>query len=168
MKHLTIAISLILSLISLETQATETPKEIVTGRCHMSYCWWWGIEKLETIQTENNNKLIKVSVKTTDAQYSEAQMDKQGYPDLPAKNAQWGDTTEAFIFCSKQLPAYIEYSQEQKKFITSVFIGLSGATEGIENLYTYACRSQISLATNPELSEITLEKPTDIFNHTIK
>jgi len=143
MKRLIIAASLMTCLIPLTAQATESPTDIVVGRCSMNYCWWWGIEKLETIQTENNNKLIKVSVKTTDAQYSEAQMDKQGYPDLPAKNAQWGDTTEAFIFCSKQLPAYIEYSQEQKKFITSVFIGLSGATEGIENLYTYALsRSQ--------------------------
>ncbi len=166
MKHLTIAISLIAALISLETQATETPENIVTGRCHMSYCWWWGIEKLETIQTENN-KLIKVSVKTTDAEYSEAEMDSQGYPDLPAKNAQWSETSEAFIFCSKQLPAYIEYDKEQKKFIATVFVGLSGATEGIENLYTYVCRSQISLA-NPKFSDITLEKPTDIFNYTIK
>ncbi len=136
-------------------------KDIVLGRCHMDSCWWWKVEKTENIQSESKGELIKVSVRTTTVEYSSSEVDKNGYPDFPPKKSHWEKVSEAFVFCSTTLPAYIEYDKDKKIFIGTLFGATSGATEGIENLYSHICNSEIK--SNAESSEINLEKPTDIF-----
>ena len=143
------------------SQQNKKSKDIVLGRCHMDSCWWWKVEKTENIQSESKGELIKVSVRTTTVEYSSSEIDKKGYPDLPPKKSRWEKASEAFVFCSKTLPAYIEYDKDKKVFTGTLFGATSGATEGIENLYSHICNSEIK--SNAESSEINLEKPTDIF-----
>jgi uncharacterized protein YecT (DUF1311 family) len=146
---------------------------IVMGRCHMNGCWWWKVEKTETIKTEKQNKLIKVYTRSTSAEYSDAYVDKHGYPAVPAKKAKWDDIVESYIFCSSKLPTYIDYSKEKKKYTAVVPFSQDGETygvsEGIGNLYAYICHNgqkpKVEISADMELSEILLDKPTDIFNH---
>jgi hypothetical protein len=89
-----------------------------------------------------------------------------------SENKRWSkNVSEAFIFCSPKLPAYIEYNKETKKFTGTIPFNqdgsTSGATEGIGNLYSYVCGKQSIFEISPELkfSEIVIEKPTDIFKY---
>jgi len=145
---------------------------IVLGRCHMNSCWWWKVEKTETIRAERKDKLVKAYVKTTSADYSETEVERDGYPGLPPAQAQWGGAAEVFLFCSKKLPTYIEYNQDNGQFTGTVPFdpsgATSGATEGIGNLYLYVCHSDkkpvFEIDPKLELSEIVLKNPKDIFN----
>jgi len=151
----------------------DIPKNVVPGRCHMNSCWWWKVENTENIQAENKGRLVKVHVKTTSADYSDAEVEKNGYPDFPLPQAQWDNTTEVFLFCSKKLPTYIEYHQDSGQFTGTVPFdqsgATSGATEGIGNLYLYVCNSGkqpvFEMSAELEFSEMILKKPTDIYNY---
>jgi hypothetical protein len=119
-----------------------------------------------------------------DVEYSDLEVEKHGYPNFPPEKSQWDNISEVFIFCSKKLPAYIEYDEEKKKFTGAIPFGQdgfpSGATEGIANLYLYICDNirvsngsehpGLGFVISSELgfSEIAIEKPTDIFNYPIK
>jgi hypothetical protein len=141
-------------------------QSIVMGRCHMDSCWWWKVEDSQMMKSNNQGALIKVLVKTTNIDYPRSVVDKKGYPDLPPKKAKWSDTDETFIFCSNQLPAYFDYDKEQKKFVGYVFTGSYGVTEGAEHLYTHICQQEINSNTDGTegLSDVSIDKPTDIFN----
>jgi uncharacterized protein len=157
-------------------------KDVVLGRCHMNSCWWWRVEKMETIRSEKRGKLVKVHVRVTDAEYSDSELEKHGYPNFPPKESKWDSVSETFVFCSKRLPTYIVYDEEKKKFTGTIPFDQdgfsSGVTEGIANLYLYICDNVrvsnggehpgLGFAINTDLvfSEITIEKPTDIFNYT--
>ncbi|MCX7091980.1 MAG: lysozyme inhibitor LprI family protein [Methylobacter sp.] len=151
-------------------------KNVVQGRCHMNSCWWWKIEKQETIQSESKGELVKVYVSTTTIDYSDSEIDSKGYPDFPPEKSQWEDKSEAFVFCSKKLPAYIAYDEEIKKFTGTVPFdqdgASAGATEGIGNLYSYICNKgkepKFEISSELEFSEITLETPKDIFKYPMK
>lgn len=143
-------------------------KNIVTGRCHMDGCWWWKVEKTKSIQSESKGELIEVTVRITEAEYSSAEVDKKGYPDFPAKNTQWEQAREVFILCSKTFPTYIAFDEETKKFTGTMLGNSSGATEGIENLYSHICNGNSQFNSNSEVADITLDKPTDIFNFSAK
>jgi uncharacterized protein len=151
-------------------------KNIVLGRCHMNSCWWWKIEKAESIKSESKGELIKVQFRMSSVGYTDAEVNKNGYPDSPPEKSRWGKVSEAFIFCSKKLPAYIEYDKEKKNFTVSVPFGVDGstygATEGVGNLYYYVCKtgSEPKFEMSPELEslEMTIENPSDIFNIQLK
>jgi uncharacterized protein len=135
---------------------------VVMGRCHMDSCWWWKVENTQSIQSDSEGELIKVSVRTTSVEYTSVEVEKKGYPDLPPKKAKWEEATETFIFCSSKFPAYFDYDKKQNKFVGLVFGDSSGATEGVENLYAHICHNVIKPSSNS--SEISIDKPTDIFN----
>ncbi|CAK0761047.1 conserved hypothetical protein [Gammaproteobacteria bacterium] len=146
-------------------------KNIVLGRCHMSSCWWWKVEKMEDVKSEKKGRLVKAYVKTTGETYSDSEVEKNGYPILPSKKSKWEEVTESFIFCSKKLPTYLVYEEEKKKFLATIPFDQSGessgATEGIGNLYLYVCGSNSKFEISQEFlesSQILIEKPTDIFN----
>jgi hypothetical protein len=145
-----------------KTTNSLATNNIVMGRCHMNVCWWWKVENTQDIQSNYKGKLIKTFVRTTNVEYSSSVVEKNGYPDLPPKKAKWEDVTETFIFCSNKNPAYFDYDKKQKKFIGSIFGESFGATEGIENLYAHICHGAIQPSENA--SEISIDKPTDIFN----
>jgi hypothetical protein len=146
-----------------KTTNSSATNNIVMGRCHMDVCWWWKVENTEEIQSNAKGKLVKTFVRITNVDFPSSVVEKKGYPDLPPKKAKWEDITETFIFCSNKIPAYFDYDKEQKKFVGSTFTGsYDGLTEGQENLYTYICQSKIS--PNENYSEISIDKPTDIFN----
>lgn len=129
----------------------------------MDSCWWWKVENTEEIQSDAKGKLVKTFVRITNVDFPSALVEKKGYPDLPPKKAKWDDITESFIFCSNKTPAYFAYDKAQRKFVGSTLTGsYDGWTEGQENLYTYVCHSKIS--PNENYSEISIDKPTDIFN----
>ncbi len=148
-------------------------KDIVLGRCHMNVCWWWKVEKTESIRSEKKENLVKVYVRSTTVEYSDSEVDKHGYPDFPPKTSKWDGVSETYIFCSNKLPTYIVYDKQKKKFIGTVPFDqngtTSGATEGIGNLYAYVCNNgkESKYQINPEFdgSEIVVETPTDIFNY---
>jgi|GEM_PF-4126454 len=161
----------------INTSATPTEdngsKNVVLGRCHMSSCWWWKVEKMEDVKSEKKGKLVKAYVKTTGETYSDSEVEKSGYPSFPPKKSKWEGVTESFIFCSKKLPTYIVYEEEKKKFVATIPFDQSGessgATEGIGNLYLYICgpNSTKGFEISQEFLEspqITIDKPTDIFN----
>ena len=160
------------------TQKNE-PKDIVMGDCHMLSCWWRKIEKTELVQSESKGKLVKIYVRTTSIQFSDSEFEKNGgYPDFPPEKSQWENISEEFIFCSKRLPASIWCDKETKKCAGRVPFDESGSTMGATvsdgNLYSYICKSGAEpirgLDVSPELafSELTMEKPTDIFDYPIK
>lgn len=148
-------------------------KDIVLGRCHMNSCWWWKVDKIETIRSENKGSLVKAHVRTTTVDYSDSEVEKHGYPNFPPKKSKWDGISETYIFCSKYLPTYIEYDKQKKKFTGTIPFDqdgtTSGATEGVGNLYLYICNSgkESKFEINSELagSEIIIETPTDIFNY---
>jgi hypothetical protein len=144
----------------------EDTQNIVMGRCHMDSCWWWKVENSHTIKSDLKGALVKVSVKTTNIDYPRSVVEKKGYPDFPPKKTKWEDATETFIFCSTKLPAYFNYDDEQRKFVGTVFTGSYGVTEGEEHLYAHICQREIKPPADyaQELSEISIDKPTDIFN----
>jgi len=152
----------------------SSANDVVLGRCHMNGCWWWKVAKVETVKDAPNGKLLKVSTRSTSEEYSEAKVEKQGYPDLPSKNSKWDGISESFIFCSSKLPSYIAYDPDKKHFVGTIPFDQngesSGATEGIANLYAYVCKTgkAVKFKIDPEfdLSEKILDKPTDIFDFT--
>lgn len=137
-------------------------QNIAIGRCHQLVCSWWKIEDMQSIKSDNRGDLIKVSVSSTSAEYSDSEYEKNGYPYFPSANAKWEDATETFLFCSNKFPAVFDYDREQKKYIGGVFGESVGATESVENLYIHICRAVIK--PNPNFPEIAIDKPTDIFN----
>ena len=149
----------------LNPKARDT-KNIVTGRCHMDSCWWWKVEDSQIMKSDSRGTLVKVLAKTTSIDYPRSVVDKKGYPDLPPKKAKWEDATETFIFCSDKNPAYFDYDKEQKKFVGSIFTGSYGVTEGAEHLYAHICQQEIKPRTDDAegLSDVSIDKPTDIFN----
>lgn len=148
----------------LSPKVPRDTKNIVTGRCHMDSCWWWKVEDSQIMKSDNKGSLIKVFVKTTSVDYPRSVVDKKGYPDLPPKKAKWGAVTETFIFCSTQLPAYFDYDKEQQKFVGTIFTGSYGVTEGAEHLYAHVCQQEINPSDAEGLSDVSIDKPTDIFN----
>jgi uncharacterized protein len=148
-------------------------KDIVLGRCHMNSCWWWKVDKMETIRSENKGNLVKAHVRTTTVDYSDSEVEKHGYPNFPPKKSKWEGVSETYIFCSKKLPTYIEWDEQRKKFIGTIPFDqdgtTSGATEGVGNLYSYICNNgkESKFEINSELvgSEIIIGTPTDIFNY---
>ncbi len=149
----------------LSPKARDT-KNIVTGRCHMDSCWWWKVEDSQIMKSDSQGTLIKVLAKTTSIDYSPSVVNKKGYPDLPPKKAKWGTVTETFIFCSDKNPAYFDYDKEQKKFVGTIFTGSYGVTEGAEHLYAHICQQEMKPRTDDSegLSDVSIDKPTDIFN----
>lgn len=146
-----------------DTNKSKLNDNIVMGRCRMDSCWWWKVEHTQEIQSDAKGKLVKTFVRTTSIDFPTSVVEKKGYPDFPPKKAKWEDRTETFIFCSNKTPAYFEYDKKQRKFVGSTLTGnYDGFTEGEQNLYTYICRSKIN--PNENYSEISIDKPTDIFN----
>jgi uncharacterized protein len=139
--------------------------DIVEGRCRMDSCWWWKIEKTESIKVDNKGELIKVTSKTASEEYKSEEIQKKGYPDLPAENIDWGKQNENFVFCSKTLPAVIESKEEGGGFEAIVING-TYFYDGSNHLYSHICHE--TGLPSPEtveenLEPIPLNKPTDIF-----
>ncbi|MDD5273010.1 MAG: hypothetical protein PHU14_09855 [Methylovulum sp.] len=142
----------------------------------MDSCWWWRVDKTELVKEGGPGQLFKVEVATTSADYAEQDVDKNGYPDFPAKNARWEKGGEAFMFCSKTRPAYIEYNLKDKTFMADNPFDekgvTSGATEGVGNLYAYVCHVEqppvLDMPPERAFFSVVLQKPTDIFNYPIK
>ncbi|MGI9211146.1 MAG: lysozyme inhibitor LprI family protein [Methylococcaceae bacterium] len=150
---------------------TDRQQDIVMGRCHMNTCWWWKVEKTETIQSGNKGRLIRVLTKTATLEYPDG-----NYPDVfPAsKNNMWSkDKEESYVFCSSHVPAFIEYDAHARQYTGTIPFDQdgvsSGATEGIANLYLHICNGgqQPGFAIRSEVleKEIILYDPKDIFQY---
>lgn len=155
-----------------ETSQNSGGGEIVLDRCHMDTCDWFKIEKIEVVQESKKGKLVKVSTKGTEEEYSEAFVNKHGYPKLPSKKAKWDDASEWYLLCSNTLPAVITYDGEQKTYVATIPFDqnddAAGAMEGAGNLYAHVCNGgkKPHFATLPDSGwSLSLEKPTDIFEH---
>jgi uncharacterized protein len=46
-----------------DKKTAYAPKRILTGRCHMLTCWWWGIDKEEIIKESPREELIKLTLR---------------------------------------------------------------------------------------------------------
>lgn len=146
---------------------------VVLDRCRMNTCDWWKIEKSEVVQAGEKGRLIKLSITSTELEYTDAEVRKHGYPKKPPQNCTWEDPSEAYVFCSDTLPTYIEFSKEKNKYVGTIPFtdqqgGTAGSTEGIGNLYFHICSSgkKARFAISPSLfgADIILDKPTDILN----
>ena len=147
------------------------PLDIIMGRCHMLNCWWWGIDKVESIKEESKGKLLKVSLRATSAGFTEEHVDKNGYPEYPEKNAVWVEDQTHFVFCSKHIPSVIWFEEDKKNYsINRPFDSegnFFGATEGIANLYYGICHdgSKLKVSSDSSITVESLEKPEDIFKY---
>lgn len=150
---------------------TYRQQDIVMGRCHMNTCWWWKVEKTETIQSGNTGRLIRVLTKTATLEYPDG-----NYPDVfPAsKNNRWSkDKEESFLFCSSHVPAFIEYDTHARQYTGTIPFDQdgvpSGATEGIANLYLHICngdqKPEFAIRSEVLEKEIILNDPKDIFQY---
>ena len=146
---------------------------IVMGRCHMDSCWWWKVASMETVRTGATGRLVKVLARTTSEEFSSDYVDQHGYPGNPQSTATWDvRPLEIYLFCSKTLPAVIEYDKNQRKYRVAIPFDNDGvpwgATEGAANLYAHACNQGRAgtYAINPAFAEaeITLDVPEDILS----
>ncbi len=146
---------------------------IVRGRCHMDSCWWWKVASMETVRAEATGRLVKVLARTTSEEFSSDFVDQHGYPGNPQSTATWDvRPLEIYLFCSKTLPAVIEYDKYQRKYRVAIPFDNEGvpwgATEGAANLYDHACNQGRAgtYAINPAYAEaeITLDVPEDILS----
>jgi hypothetical protein len=159
--------------INTDPSQTDQSDNIVMGRCHMNSCSWWNVEKTETVQSQNQENLLKAYVTNTSADYSDDEIDKNGYPNNPPKNSQWERGRDVFVLCSKTFPTYIEYDAEKKKFVgTLIPFDQDGVTAGfaesMANLYYYLCHTDGGKKFNVNNNfdaEIILDRPTDIFSY---
>lgn len=154
-----------------ESNNAPISSDIVLGRCHMDSCWWWKVIQTNLIRSEQTERLVKLRVRTTTKDYSSKAIEENGYPDYPPKNSKWEGESEAYIFCSKQTPSYIEFDNNKGKYIATIPFNEdgapSGASEGISNLYMHICRqsgdSRIEIKPELSWSELQLNNPLDIF-----
>ena len=146
---------------------------IVMGRCHMDSCWWWKVASMETVRTRATGRLVKVLARTTSEEFSSDYVDQHGYPGNPQSVATWDvRPLEIYLYCSKTLPAVIEYDKDQRKYRVAIPFDNDGfpwgATEGAANLYDHACNQGRTgtYAINPAYAEaeITLDVPEDILS----
>ena len=130
------------------------------------------VDNLKAIRSERGSRLIKAEIRTTDANYSEARSGKDSYPELPPANSKWDGPAEVYVFCSNNLPTYIQYDQQKKKYVGTIPFDQdgvpSGATEGIANLYSAICNNgkEPKFEINPDLldTELVFRSPADIFS----
>ncbi|EIC19826.1 lysozyme inhibitor LprI family protein [Thiorhodovibrio frisius] len=134
-----------------ELQAISSPVQqqigvasdsIVPGRCHMDSCWWWTVENAELLQSRGSSRLYRVTTTSTSEDYSPSFVESNGYPDYPSPRGTWSSPETVYLFCSPQLPAYVQSKKEGGYSVTIPFAddGIAwGATEGIANLYNHVC-----------------------------
>ena len=146
---------------------------IVTGRCHMDSCWWWKVASQETVKSGVSGMLVKVMARTTYEEFSSDYVDQHGYPGNPRSTARWDDQPlEVYLFCSKTLPAVIDYDKDRRKYQVVIPFdndGVSwGYTEGSANLYNYSCNkgreATYAIKSAYAEAEIMLDLPEDILS----
>ena len=161
-------------------------EKVILGRCHMDSCWWMKIDKTEIVQSNGEDKLVKICHRI-------ATISDYFVTPAPPENAQringylitnfptstdWKNAkpTEVFIFCSQKLPAFIwiDTNRSLDKYDVSIIFdrngGTGGPTEGVGNLYSYICNGkpskvEVSNETMDRLnsSDFFIEKPVDVF-----
>lgn len=166
----------------LQSFRTATKEElesnnIIAGRCHMEYCWWQKIDKIDIIRASDEGELIRASLRVTD----EINYPNGNYPDkFPInKKIKWNEPDKEYIFCSRKLPLWIKYNEKEKKYTGTIPFDedgdSSGATEGISHLFDYVCKrinsrsigidgKTKSLNTFINMGEIILNNPEDVFD----
>ena len=146
---------------------------IVMGRCHMDRCWWWKVASQETVRSGVTGRLVKVMARTTSEEFSTDDVLQHGYPENPRSTATWdAQPMEVYLFCSKTLPAVIDFEQERRKYRVVIPFDNDGApwgyTEGSANLYVHACNDgqTATYTIKPAYAEaeIILDHPEDIFS----
>jgi len=112
---------------------------IVPGRCFSNGCWWWRILAVEPQRDTRGAKLIKVTVSTTESEYTQEEIDARGYPEAPSRFSEWDPPEELFVVCSKDLPAVIERTASGRSYSATVPFRQDGRAvgshEGLGNLY---------------------------------
>jgi uncharacterized protein YecT (DUF1311 family) len=161
--------------VNASTSKANASNNTVLGRCHMNVCWWWKVEKQESIQSSGKGKLIRVYTRGVENEYPDG-----NYPDSFPKqlNKSWGkNTQESYIFCSLKLPMYIAYNNDEKLFDGTIPFDdsgtPSGATEGVTNLYNYTCygisdpskvpASYYDIPSEYKAQNIKLKNPSEVF-----
>ncbi len=145
---------------------------IVMGRCHMDGCSWWKVASVDTVSTGAKGRLLKVKARMTYEEFSSDYVDQHGYPDNPKSTAKWEEITEVILFCSKTLPAVLDYDEERRKYRVTIPFDNNGDpwgyTESAANLYNHACNhgQSSTYAINPAYAEaeIFLDVPEDILS----
>ncbi len=145
--------------------------DIVMGRCHMDSCWWWKIDSTETVQKQDFDRLVKVAVRTTQAEYDSDYVDRFGYPSSPEAHAKWNDSSECYLFCSRTTPTYLDFDDNENKFVGAIPFDNDGTpwgvTEGVANLYDHVCNGGItptySISQRVADMDIEVARPTDLF-----
>ncbi len=146
---------------------------IVMGRCHMDSCWWWQIDSTETVQKQGSERLVKVAVRTTQAEYASDYVDRHGYPNYPEEYARWGDVSTSYLLCSKTTPTYLYFDDDENKYIGAIPFDNDGTpwgvTEGVANLYDHVCNGVITLTYSISQRvadmDIKVAHPTDLFSY---
>jgi hypothetical protein len=138
---------------------------VILGRCHMGVCWWWNIKSVELLHEESGKgALYKVRAQQGEKEYGEKYVDKNGYPKKPPNYIDWSSEGVEYVFCSRKLPLVINRGNGGK-FEATVPI-VSGAAEGVGNLFKHVCKFDISSSDfNEDENNFTysLNKPLDAF-----
>lgn len=145
------------------------PKQIVTGRCHMLSCWWWGIDEVKLVKEAKGEKLYRVRSREARLGVSELHYRNENYPDLPPKDIEWeaSDNSYTYVFCSKRLPTVLFQNEDKEWDVNPIFMeeGTAwGATEGAGNLYYHVCNEKPGTVKGPtEGYGDRLKDPLEIF-----
>ena len=146
---------------------------IVMGRCHMDSCWWWKVASQETVRSGVTGRLVKVMARTTYEEFTSDYVEQHGYPGNPRSIAQWDEQPmEVYLFCSKTLPAMIDYDKDRRKYQVVIPFDNDGIpwgyTEGAANLYVHACNNGQTFTYDIKQAyaeaETILDLPEDIFS----
>lgn len=144
---------------------------IVPGRCHSHGCWWWRILAVEADGQKAGGTLLKVTVSTTEAEYTQEEIDAHGYPEAPARFADWDPPEEIFAFCSKTSPAIIEQDVSGRAFSATVPFrrdgSVAGTHEDLANLYRRVCEDpsgDFDMPAGREGKRVTLAHPREILS----
>lgn len=128
------------------------PFAIVTGRCHMDYCWWWRVSPAEPVGARGDARLVRTDLAITGIGYRlthpphdwpDEWDPSDVYPDVPPVHAHWDSVEAAYALCSNRLPAVFFPREDGPGLVGSIPFdddGFSyGATEGAGHLWQHLC-----------------------------
>ncbi len=143
--------------------------DLILGRCHMDSCSWSKTMSKEEIASDERGRLIMLKLLGGSSQNN----DNQKKPKI-----KWNKSPHnIYIFCSKKLPAVMmESGGELQVDVLDFWQGIPSAYESSANLYRETCHlgsgnlSDEGLAKKFKysplsVSDITISKPSEIFNY---